>query len=115
MTGIPWAKEFPGSITVCDTAGLILDMNDHAAKAFAKDGGRALIGSNLRECHPEPSQTKLQDLLSSGRVNACTIEKGGLKKLIYQAPWYDDGKYRGLVEVVLDLPETLPHFVRDGG
>ena len=27
MASIPWAKEFPGSITVCDAAGVILDMN----------------------------------------------------------------------------------------
>ena len=115
MTSIPWAKEFPGSITLCDATGVILDMNDQAAKSYAKEGGRALIGSNLRDCHPESSQTVLEDLLSSGRLNAYTIEKGGLKKLIYQAPWYEDGQYRGLVELVLPLPETLPHFVRDGG
>jgi len=115
MTNIPWAKEFPGSITVCDAAGVILDMNDRAAESFAKDGGRGLLGSNLLDCHPEPSRTRLQELLSSGQVNAYTIEKGGVKRLIYQAPWYEDGQYRGLVEVALVLPDTLPHFVRDSG
>ena len=45
--------------------------------------------------------------------DAYTIEKGGQKKLIYQAPWYVDGEYRGLVELALPLPDTLPHFVRD--
>ena len=48
-------------------------------------------------------------------MNAYTIEKGGVKKLIYQAPWFEDGEYRGLVEVTLVLPDVLPHFVRDGG
>lgn len=51
--------------------------------------------------------------VGSGRINSYTIEKGGAKKLIYQAPWYENGRYRGLVEVSLPLPDTLPHFVRD--
>ena len=115
MTSIPWAKEFPGDITVCDVTGVILEMNDRAAKTFAKDGGRALVGSNLLDCHLEPSRTKLRELMASGKVNAYTTEKGGVKKLIYQAPWYEDGEYRGLVEVAMVLPDVLPHFVRDGG
>ena len=90
-------------------------MNDRAAESFAKDGGRELVGSNLLDCHPEPSRSKLLELLASGKVNAYTIEKGGVKKLIYQAPWYEDGEYRGLVEVALVLPDVLPHFVRDAG
>ena len=49
------------------------------------------------------------------KVNAYTTEKGGVKRLVYQAPWYEDGEYRGLVEVALVLPDVLPHFVRDGG
>ena len=115
MTSIPWANEFPGDITVCDAAGVILEMNDHAAKTFAKDGGRALLGSNLLDCHPEPSRSKLQELLATGKVNAYTIEKEGVKKLVYQAPWYEDGVYAGLVEVALVLPDVLPRLVRDGG
>ncbi len=115
MANIPWAKEFPGGITVCDAAGIILEMNHRAAAAFAKEGGRELIGGNLLDCHPEPSRSKLRELLAAKKVNAYTIEKGGVKKLIYQAPWFEDGEYRGLVEVTLVLPDVLPHFVRDGG
>jgi PAS domain-containing protein len=115
MASIPWAKEFPGGITVCDAAGVILEMNDRAAAAFAKEGGRELIGSNLLDCHPEPSRTKLQELLAAKKVNAYTIEKGGVKTLVYQAPWFEDGEYRGLVEVTMVLPDVLPHFVRDRG
>jgi tRNA U38,U39,U40 pseudouridine synthase TruA len=114
MTSIAWAKEFPGDITICDAAGVILDMNDCAAESFTKDGGRRLVGSNLLDCHSETSRSKLQQLLAAGKVNAYTIEKGDVKKLIYQTPWYEDGKHRGLVEVALVLPDVLPHFVRDG-
>ena len=115
MTSIPWAKEFPGDITVCDADGVILEMNDRAAKSFAKDGGLGLVGSNLLDCHPEPSRSKLRELLAAGKVNAYTFEKGGVKKLVYQAPWYENGEYRGLVEVALVLRETLPQFDRDSG
>jgi hypothetical protein len=45
-------------------------------------------------------------------VNAYTIEKNGKKKMIYQTPWYSNGKYSGLVEISLPLPEELPHFIR---
>jgi PAS domain-containing protein len=112
MTKICWAKEFPAAITICDAAGVILEMNDRAARACEKEGGRGLVGTNLLDCHPEPSRTKLQKLLASGEINAYTIEKGGAKKLIYQAPWRENGAYRGLVEIALPLPDALPHFVR---
>jgi hypothetical protein len=111
----PWAKEFPGDITVCDAAGIVVQLNDSAAETFAEDGGRELIGSNLLDCHPEPSRTKLHELLASGQLNAYTVEKAGVKKLVYQAPWYVGGEYRGLVELSLPLPDTLPHIIRDSG
>lgn len=114
MQDVSWVKEFPGDVTVCDANGVILQMNDRAAKTFAKDGGRELIGTNLLDCHPEPSRSKVRDLLVTPQVNAYTIEKNGAKKLIYQAPWYENGEYRGLVEVSVPLPDPLPHFVRDG-
>ncbi len=114
MSMNPWTKEFPGAITVCDAAGVILEMNDLAAAAFEKDGGRSLVGTNLLDCHPEPSRTKVREMLASGKPNAYTIEKGGVRKLVYQAPWHEDGQYRGLVEIVLTLPDPLPNLVRDG-
>ncbi len=113
MPNIPWAKEFPGDITVCDADGIILEMNDGASKAFEKDGGQALVGTNLLDCHPEPSRTKVRQMLKSGQVNAYTVQKDGVKKLIHQAPWYEGGEYRGLVEISLALPDPLPHHVRD--
>ncbi len=112
MTMPNWAKEFPGAITVCDKDGIILDMNDRAAQVFAADGGRALIGRNALDCHPEPARTKLRNLLESGKPNVYTIEKKDVRKLIYQAPWYENGEYRGFVELSLEIPEAMPHFVR---
>ena len=32
----------------------------------------------------------------------------------YQAPWFHDGVFQGLVELSLEIPESMPHFVREG-
>jgi transcriptional regulator with PAS, ATPase and Fis domain len=112
MSEHDWVKEFPGAITVCDPDGIILEMNDRSEQVFAADGGRALIGTDVLDCHPEPSRTQLKEMLASGRSNVYTIEKAGKKKLIYQVPWTKDGKYAGFVELGLEIPAEMPHFVR---
>ena len=112
MTSQPWVKEFPGAITVCDREGIILEMNDKAIKTFEADGGEALVGANLLDCHPEPARSKLKELMAAQQSNVYTIEKRGVKKLIYQTPWYEAGEYGGFVELALELPAQMPHFVR---
>jgi len=107
-----WIKEFPAAVTVCDETGIILEMNDKAAKTFEADGGRELIGKNMLDCHPEPSRTKTERLLASREKNVYTIEKNGVKKLIYQSPWFKNGKYAGFVELSLEIPFEMPHFIR---
>ncbi|MFN8597022.1 MAG: PAS domain-containing protein [Anaerolineae bacterium] len=109
-----WIKEFPGSITVCDAEGIILEMNDKAIKTFESQGGAELIGTPLLDCHPEPARTKVAELLATHRRNVYTIEKNGVHKLIYQSPWYENGEYRGLIELSLEIPVEMPHFVRQG-
>jgi hypothetical protein len=37
----------------------------------------------------------------------------GIKKMIYQAPWYQGGRVGGLVEIAFELPAAVPHFIRD--
>jgi transcriptional regulator with PAS, ATPase and Fis domain len=108
-----WVKEFPGSITVCDAEGIILAMNDEALEAFADDGGEKLIGTNALDCHPEPARTRLRHLLDNRESNVYTIEKHGVRKLIYQTPWYRDGEFAGLIELSLKIPADMPHFNRD--
>ena len=109
----PWVDEFPGAVMVCDTQGIILEMNERSVEVYRADGGRALIGRNVLDCHPEPARAKLRLLLETQQTNVYTIEKRGVKKLIYQAPWYRDGQYAGLVELAFEIPTTLPHFARD--
>lgn len=112
MSELDWIKEFPAAVTVCDETGVILEMNDKAARGYEKDGGRSLIGSNMLDCHPERARGKTEALLAGREKNVYTIEKNGIKKLIYQSPWYRDGQYAGFVELSLEIPFELPHFVR---
>ncbi|MFZ5899015.1 MAG: PAS domain S-box protein [Bacillota bacterium] len=112
MLNSSWVKGFSAAITVCDVDGIILEMNDKACEVFAKYGGKALIGRNVLDCHPEPARSKLQEMLQTRKVNCYTIEKNGVKKLVYQAPWYKDAEYMGFVEVVIEVPHEMPHHVR---
>lgn len=107
-----WLKEFPAAVTVCDKEGILLEMNDKAAKTFESDGGYALIGKNMLDCHPGLSRQKTERLLAAREKNVYTIEKQGVKKLIYQSPWFEDGEYAGFVEISLEIPFEMAHFVR---
>lgn len=111
MSEHDWIKEFPAAVTVCDANGIILEMNDKAAKTFEKDGGLNLIGCNMLDCHPEHARSKTEALLAAQQKNVYTIEKNGVKKLIYQSPWYRDGEYAGFVELSLEVPFEMPHFI----
>jgi transcriptional regulator with PAS, ATPase and Fis domain len=113
MTKHLWVEEFPAAITVCDSKGLILEMNDRAVRALHEQGGKKLIGKNLLDCHPEYARAKLRHLMKARQRNVYTIQKEGIRKLIYQSPWYRDGEYSGFVEISLEIPKRIPHFVRD--
>jgi len=111
-----WVVGFPGAVTVSNQEGAIAAMNPASARGFAARGGEQLLGSDLLACHPEPARSKLRALMEEKRTNVYTIEKGGVHKLVLQAPWFrgDPGvEFGGYVEIVVDIPAELPHFVRD--
>ena len=107
-----WQDEFPSAITVCNKEGEIIYMNNKSAKTFENSGGKALIGTNVLDCHPEPSRTKLLNMLKQGKNNSYTIEKNGVKKLIHQSPWFENGEYKGFVEISIEIPFEMPNFKR---
>jgi transcriptional regulator with PAS, ATPase and Fis domain len=113
MKDTAWFQGFPGAIMVTDAKGIIMAMNEQASRAFEKEGGYDLIGKNVLDCHPEPARSKLENLFKSPRKNVYTIQKHGKKRLVYQAPYFTDGQFAGLIELGLDLPEEIPHFNRD--
>ena len=110
---INWYEELPLVITVCDKDGKILYMNKKSGATFEKYGAKDLIGNNVLNCHPEPSRTMLAEMLVNENTNAYTIEKNGVKKLIYQTPWYKNDVYMGYVELSLVIPMEMKHFVRN--
>lgn len=109
---INWQEEFQVAITISDTQGNVLYMNQKAAKTFESYGGKELIGKSLLNCHKPESVEKILKLLSQEKTNVYTIEKNGVKKLIYQSPWYENGICMGLIELSLEIPFEMPHFIR---
>ncbi|MDM7993323.1 MAG: hypothetical protein QUS11_08420 [Candidatus Fermentibacter sp.] len=112
MERADWTGEFPGSVVVTDAGGTILYMNGRAAETFASEGGSALVGRDVREVHPPAARVKVDRLFETKRLNAYTIEKNGVRKLVYQSPWFSGGEFAGFVELSLPIPADMPHFVR---
>jgi ribosomal protein S18 acetylase RimI-like enzyme len=104
--------EINAAITVCDKKGIILYMNEKASDTYKNSGGKALIGTNLYDCHPADAKIKLADLMGNEKTNIYSIEKDGKRKLIYQTPWYKNKKFQGIIEMAFELPSEIPGFVR---
>jgi transcriptional regulator with PAS, ATPase and Fis domain len=110
---VDWANLFPGAVTFCDKEGIIIYMNSAAQEIFNDDGGAALIGTSLLDCHPEPSRSQIVDMLDNQLNNTYTIEKKEIKKIIHQAPWFDsEGDFGGLVEISFEIPMEMDHIIR---
>ena len=46
-------------------------------------------------------------------TNAYTIEKKGIRKMIYQTAWRrEDGTVGGIIELSMPIPAEMPHYVR---
>jgi transcriptional regulator with PAS, ATPase and Fis domain len=105
-------KEFNGAITVCDLNGIVTGLNDKAAANYSGEGGYRLIGKNLFDCHSAESVEKIKEIIAGKKTNVYTVEKNGKKKIVYQSPWYEDGEVKGLVEISMEIPSDIPHFVR---
>ncbi len=108
-----WVKEIPAEVLVCDTDGTILEMNDEAEALFEGDGGRGLLGTNVLDCHPEPSRLKLEGMLDKQTANSYFNTESGEKRFFFQSPWYKEGRYAGFVEISFGVPENIPHFIRE--
>lgn len=109
---VNWTDEFLGAITVCDRKGIVVYMNDISRKQFAKTDDGDLIGKSLIECHPEPARTFLMKMLAEPIPNSYTIEKKGIRKMIHQTPWMENGEFKGVVEISFVIPMEMPHHIR---
>lgn len=109
-----WAFRMNCAVTVADADCNIIYMNERSRQTFANRGGAALIGHNLMDYHNENSKAIIRRLLAEGGTNAYTIEKGGVKKMIFQTAWFDaEGNIAGLVELSMVIPSVLPHYIRN--
>lgn len=113
MPGIAdWAEGLPVAVTVTSADGTILAMNAKSRETFAADGGGALVGRSVFDCHPEPAASKTRALYAAQAPNHYTICKNGQKKIIHQMPWFQEGVFAGFVEISVPIPDELPHFER---
>lgn len=108
-----WVDELRASITVTDADGTIIEMNDHSLASFEAEGGAALIGTSVFDCHPEPARTRTLELYERRKPNHYTIRKDGRRKIIHQMPWYRGGAFAGFIEISIPIPDEMPHFDRD--
>ena len=83
----PWADGMNCAVTVCATEGVILYMNEKARATYSR-------------------------LTAEGGSNAYTIEKQGVRKMIYQTAWRTGDKVGGLVEISMEIPAEMPHYIR---
>jgi transcriptional regulator with PAS, ATPase and Fis domain len=108
-----WAEELGATITVTSADGTITAMNAASRETFAAEGGAALIGRSVFDCHDEPARTKTRELYDEVKAHHYTIRKNGRKKIVHQMPYVRDGRFAGIVEIVIPIPEDLPHFDRN--
>ena len=103
-----WVEHYPAAVTVCDSEGTIVAMNRLSREMFAKAGSDRLIGTSLFACHGEASSSIIRGLLAKQTSNTYITEKKGQRQLVQQMPWYDQGKFAGLVETVFPVPADIP-------
>ena len=108
---LDWAEGLHCAVTVCDTEGTVLYMNEKSRETFNRDG-KSMVGQTLFPCHKERSQQMIRHMMETDTINAYTITKNGQRKMIYQSPWKVDGKVAGMVEISMVIPEEMPHYQR---
>ncbi|MBR5102678.1 MAG: PAS domain-containing protein [Muribaculaceae bacterium] len=107
-----WAETLHCAVTVCDTQGVVIYMNQCSRATFSNHGD-SMVGKSMMPCHNEHSQAIIHKMLNEDVTNCYTIDKQGVRKLIYQTPWKkDDGTVGGLVEISIVLPDELTNYVR---
>ena len=63
-----------------------------------------------KACSPATTSARI---LEKGDTNAYTIEKKGIRKMIYQTAWRrEDGTVGGIIELSMPIPAEMPHYVR---
>lgn len=102
-----WQKEVRVGITVSNSDGVILYMNDLALKIFERSGGEKLIGKKLIDCHPDFAKSRVLSLFEKRKNNCYTVTIDGVKYMLYQSAWFENGEFAGFVEFIYSLPAEI--------
>jgi len=108
-----WLHSLDAAVTICDARGIIVYMNRKSVETFKKEGGKALMGKNLLDCHPEPARSVLAEMLKTHKENIYSIEKNNVKKLIVQKPVFEHDSFAGIMEMSIVLPADMAHHIRE--
>ena len=109
MLTYDYFKAVPFSVTICDRDGIVVYMNDASKQEYADDGGGALIGKSLVNCHPEPARSKLVALLENPVENSYIFRNGPRPLFIYDVPWIEEGIALGIIELLIPLEVISKH------
>lgn len=112
MNNPNWMDEFPGMISVCDTKGKILYMNNRIADYFSSTGGKQLVGTSLADCHRPVSFQEIKGQIESQKTTNYVAEENGEYELVIHTPWYQNGKMMGLVEISVPVNWPIPIIKR---
>lgn len=98
------------AVTVSEKDGTVVYQN---AKAAQNDG--KAIGKNIFRCHKPKTNDIIRHLLATGESNTYEYTQKGKRYLVKHTPWYKEpgGEVAGLIEMIIDLPDSYPAFDRD--
>jgi len=113
MDAESWAYSYPTEIMICDSEGVILDMNETAIGIYENEGGIALIGQNIFDHHFEPVRSHVKSMVGERKRIIYTTEKNGNKKLVNITPWNQGNNFAGFVLFTIDLPAVLSNINKD--
>lgn len=98
------------AVTVCEKDGMVVYQN---AKSAKNDGNA--IGKNIFKCHKPKTNDHIRRMLTSGESNTYEYTQKGKRYFVKHTPWYKEqgGEVAGLIEMIIDLPDSYPAFDRD--
>ena len=103
-----WADDTNCAVTVFDTEGVVIYQNKQSISVNGEYRGKRML-----PCHNERSKGIIARILEKVDTNAYTIEKKGIRKMIYQTAWRrEDGTVGGIIELSMPIPAEMPHYVR---
>jgi PAS domain-containing protein len=98
-----------GEVVVADENIDIVYLNEAAIRHYEKDGGAALIGRSLLDCHNPESRRQIKEMYEAfarGDLQArqWLIPKDGYARRAMVMPVVQDGQVKGCLELVIEEP-----------